>query len=84
MTAQNITDYSGIVQYQGCTSNTAYFTVQTGTVLAGLLNGYPWAALPNANVYWSYPINSNNREWSAISGDWLGSSLFRPSGLRRH
>jgi len=27
-------------------------------------------------VYWSYPINSNNREWSAISGDWLGSSFF--------
>jgi hypothetical protein len=76
MPAQNITDYSGTVQYQGCTSNTATFTVQTGTVLAGLLNGYPWAALPNANVYWSYPINSNNREWSAISGDWLGSSNF--------
>jgi hypothetical protein len=58
-----------------CTSNTAYFTVQTSEVLAGLLNGYPWASLPNSNVYWSYPINSNNREWSAISGDWLGSSL---------
>jgi hypothetical protein len=40
--------------------------------LAGLLNGYPWSPLPNANAYWSYPINSNNREWNQISGDWLG------------
>ena len=74
MPAQNITDSSGTVQYLGCTSNTAYFTVQTDPVLAGLLNGYPWAQLPNSNAYWSYPINSNNREWSAISGDWLGGS----------
>jgi hypothetical protein len=72
MPAQNITDSSGTVQYLGCTSNTAYFTVQTEPVLAGLLNGYPWAELPNSNVYWSYPINTNNREWSQISGDWTG------------
>ena len=76
MPAQNITDYTGTVQYSGCTSNTAYFTVQTTAVNAGLLDGYPWAQLPNSNVYWSYPINSNNREWSAISGDWLGNSLM--------
>ncbi len=77
MPAQNITDSSGTVLYQGCTSNTAYFTVQTDPVLAGLLNGYPWAELPNSNAYWSYPINANNREWSAISGDWTGLSLIR-------
>jgi len=70
--AQNLTDSSGTVQFLGCTSNTAYFTVQAGTVLAGLLNGYPWAQLPNSNVYWSYPINANNREWNQISGDWTG------------
>jgi hypothetical protein len=69
MPAQNITDSTGTVLYEACTSNTAYFTVQTDPVLAGLLNGYPWSPLPND--YWSYPINSNNREWSAISGDWL-------------
>ena len=74
MPAQNITDKTGTVQYQACTSQPAYFTVQTEPVLAGLLNGYPWSPLPNDNVYWSYPINSNNREWNAISGDWLGSS----------
>ena len=78
MPAQNVTDSSGTVQYSGCTSNSATFTVQTGTVLAGLLNGYPWAQLPNANVYWSYPINANNREWSAISGDWMGEANTYP------
>ncbi|MGD0406544.1 MAG: PQQ-binding-like beta-propeller repeat protein [Candidatus Bathyarchaeia archaeon] len=76
MPAQNITDAAGTVQYLGCTSTTAYFTVQTDPVNAGLLNGYPWSQLPNENTYWSYPINSNNREWSQISGDWLGSSIY--------
>ncbi|MGD6810133.1 MAG: PQQ-binding-like beta-propeller repeat protein [Candidatus Bathyarchaeia archaeon] len=74
MPAQNITDSSGTVQYSACTSNTAYFTVQTDPVLAGLLNGYPWAPLPDENTFWDYPISSNNREWWAVSGDWLGSS----------
>ena len=74
MPAQNLTDVSGTVQMSGCTSQPAYFTVQTGTVLAGLLNGYPWAQLPNSNVYWSYPISSNNREWNQISGDWLSQT----------
>jgi hypothetical protein len=78
MPAQNITDASGTVQYSACTSNTAYFTVQTEPVLAGLLNGYPWAELPNQNTYWSYPINANNREWSQISGDFLGTGLIGP------
>ncbi len=74
MPAQNLTDVSGTVQMSGCTSKPAYFTVQTDPVLAGLLNGYPWSPLPNSNAYWSYPINSNNREWNQISGEWLGSS----------
>ena len=72
MPAQNLTDSTGTVLYQACTSDTAHFTVQTEPVLAGLLNGYPWSPLPNDNAYWSYPINSNNREWSQISGEWLG------------
>ena len=74
MPAQNITTSAGTVQYSGCTSNTFYFTVQTDQVLAGLLNGYPWSQLPNSNVYWSYPIDTNNREWYQISGDWTGIS----------
>ncbi|HLN45946.1 MAG TPA: PQQ-binding-like beta-propeller repeat protein [Candidatus Sulfotelmatobacter sp.] len=75
MPAQNITDFTGTVQYLGCTSKTAYFTVQQDPVLAGLLNGYPWSPLPNPNVYWNYPINTNNREWSAISGDFTGIAI---------
>jgi hypothetical protein len=75
MPAQDITDSTGTVQYMACTSNSAHFTVTEEMQLAGLLNGYPWAELPNEDSYWSYPINSNNREWSQISGDWLGSSL---------
>ena len=86
MPAQNLTDSTGTVQYLGCTSNTFDFTVQTDPVLAGLLNGYPWSELPNSNAYWSYPINSNNREWYQISGDWLASSsgnspINGPGGL---
>ena len=79
MPEQNITDRTGTppfgtVLMQGCTSNSVSFTVQTDPVLAGLLHGYPWSPLPNPNVFWSYPINSNNREWYQISGDWLGSA----------
>jgi hypothetical protein len=71
MPEQNITDSTGTVIYAACTSSTAYFTVQEDPVLAGLINGYPWAELPNDNTFWKYPINSNNREWNQISGDWL-------------
>ncbi len=81
MPDQNLTDSSGTVLMQGCTSKPDYFTVQTDPVLAGLLNGYPWAALPNPNIYWDYPINSNNREWSQISGQWQ-STLQSPTYLR--
>jgi hypothetical protein len=81
MPTQNITDSSGTVSYQSCTSDPAYFTVTEEEQLAGLLNGYPWGQLPNEDVYWSYPINSNNREWSAISGDWLGGSGFTTMNL---
>jgi hypothetical protein len=73
MPAQDITDNTGTVQYMACTSESVHLTVTEEMQLAGLLNGYPWSPLPND--YWSYPISSNNREWSAISGDWLGSGF---------
>jgi outer membrane protein assembly factor BamB len=44
------------------------FTVQQDLVLSGQLNGYPWSPLPND--YWQNPVNTDNREWYAISGDW--------------
>ena len=84
MPEQNITDYGGTVIYQACTSGTAYFTVTEEEQLAGLLNGYPWAPLPDENTYWDNPISANNREWSQISGDWLGGwtdNVIGPSQL---
>ena len=44
-------------------------TVVEDEVLAGLLNGYPWSPLPEG--YWENPVQTDNREWYAISGDWL-------------
>ncbi len=86
MPDQNLTDSTGTVLYSGCTSNSFDFTIQTEPVLAGLLNGYPWSPLPDQNTFWDYPINSNNREWASISGDWLASSASNspidgPGGL---
>jgi hypothetical protein len=75
MPAQDLTDSKGTVQYMALTSNSFSFTVTEEEQLAGLLNGYPWAELPNEDTYWDYPISSNNREWHQISGDWLGSNL---------
>jgi outer membrane protein assembly factor BamB len=47
----------------------ATLTVVNETVLDGLLNGYPWSPLPND--YWQNPVSTNNREWWAVSGDWV-------------
>ncbi len=82
MPAQNLTDASGTVLYSACTSMTAYFTVQEEPVNAGLLNGYPWSPLPDENTFWDYPISPNNREWWAVSGDWLGITAVNGAGSR--
>jgi outer membrane protein assembly factor BamB len=58
------------VYYTSSTStHVTTFTVQQDTVLAGQLNGYPWSPLPKN--YWEDPVNTNNREWYAVSGDWV-------------
>ncbi len=44
------------------------FTVQQNPVDAGILNGWPYLPLPNN--YWENPVQTDNREWAAISGDW--------------
>lgn len=44
------------------------FTVQKDPVLSGQLNGYPWSPLPKD--YWEDPVQTDNREWYAVSGDW--------------
>jgi len=56
------------VYYKPVTSSPSYFTVQSAKVNAGLLNGWPYVPLPTG--YWTYPVSVNNREWSAISGNW--------------
>jgi hypothetical protein len=80
--AQNITDFSGTVQYAASTSEPYYFTVTTEQQNAGLLNGYPWAPLPNDNVFWTYPISPNNREWNSVASNWLNlySNNWNPYG----
>jgi hypothetical protein len=72
--AQNFTDDTGVATYTECTSGAKRFTVTEEPQNGGLLNGYPWAQLPNSDAYWTWPINSNNREWSEISGEWLGAT----------
>lgn len=48
----------------------AILTVQQEKVIEeGLLTGWPWSQLPEN--YWENPVNTDNREWHAISGDWL-------------
>ena len=55
-----------------CTPSTSLpttFTVQQDNVNGGILNGYPTSPLPQS--YWTNPVFTNNREWSAISGAWV-------------
>jgi hypothetical protein len=62
------------VLYQASSATVAAtFSVQQDIVLGGLQNGYPWSPLPSG--YWTNPISSNNREWAAISGDWLRATF---------
>jgi hypothetical protein len=57
------------VYYTPCTSPATTFTVQKDPVNAGVLTGGTPVALPTG--YWTLPINSDNREWYQIAGDWL-------------
>jgi hypothetical protein len=68
-TATQYANLNDTVYYQPSSSaNIATFSVQQDTVLGGILNGYPWSPLPTG--YWTNPVYTNNREWSAISGAW--------------
>jgi hypothetical protein len=59
-----------IVTYLPSSSEPFSFTVQQEPVVeAGLLTGWPWQPLPEN--YWERPVNTDNREWYQISGDWL-------------
>jgi hypothetical protein len=52
------------------------FTVQQEPVTGGVINGAPFSPLPED--YWTNPVQTNNREWAAISGSW---ALSMYSGL---
>src|SRR3990170_899426 len=65
------------VYYEPSTSRTITFVVQEDAVQIGL----PPVPLPTG--YWERPINAENREWSQISGAWLGERLGTTTSFDR-
>jgi outer membrane protein assembly factor BamB len=63
--------------YTGSTSKEVTVTVQQEQITTA----YPAAPLPTG--YWQRPINSMNRDWSSIGGNWLGlaATTFGDTGL---
>jgi len=51
------------------------FRVQEERVSGGLIDGSPWSPLPQN--YWENPVQTNNREWYTISGDWVQGNYDR-------
>jgi len=64
------------VNYEGSTSVKEPLTVQSEPITP-----YPETPLPTG--YWQRPINSMNRDWSAISGDWLMTAYDAPTANLR-
>jgi hypothetical protein len=60
--------------YKPSSSPDIEITVQADPILS-----YPDWPLPDENTYWERPIDSENREWSSISGNWLQGS-YNASG----
>ncbi|HIJ08691.1 TPA: PQQ-binding-like beta-propeller repeat protein [Candidatus Bathyarchaeota archaeon] len=67
---------------QGTPANTTMLAssspIVTLTVQENPIDYYPPSPLPTE--YWTRPINTQHREWSTISGNWLGSvpNLYAP------
>ncbi len=49
--------------------------VQDDWVTGGLIDGSPWSPLPEN--YWENPVQTDNREWYAIAGDWVQGEYNR-------
>jgi outer membrane protein assembly factor BamB len=70
------------ISAQGTPANTTMLASDSPKVTLIVQNDpveyYPGSPLPTE--YWSRPINTQLREWAAISGNWLGSvpNLFAP------
>ncbi|XES78441.1 MAG: PQQ-binding-like beta-propeller repeat protein [Candidatus Bathyarchaeia archaeon] len=77
--------------YGPATSEPVYLTVQEDPVTG-------WYENPAPTSYWTRPINSANRDWSSIAGNWLGgdaqsiapgcsayvTSMFTPNEVYGH
>ncbi len=63
--------------YEASTSDPAYLVVQEEPIETA----FPDTPLPTE--YWARPINSMNREWYALGGNWLGlgATSFGTTGL---
>jgi len=53
--------------YLGDASDPAYLTVQEDPIEA-------WPETPLPEEYWTRPINTMNRDWWKVAGNWLGSA----------
>jgi hypothetical protein len=53
--------------YTGSTSDPGYLTVQEDPITG-------WEESPIPTEYWTRPINSMNREWWQLAGNWLAGS----------
>ncbi len=51
------------------------FQVQNDWVSGGLIDGSPWSPLPEN--YWESPVQTDNREWYTIAGDWVQGNYDR-------
>lgn len=63
--------FPGDATHTASESRTMSFTVQQEKI-----PDYPGAQLPTG--YWERPINSENREWFNLAGNWLSSSWSMP------
>lgn len=52
--------------YLASTSDPVTLVVETDSVM-------PWPETPVTDDYWERPINSMNRDWYVLAGNWLGS-----------
>ena len=60
--------------YQSSASPKVALTVQQAPIAS-------WPAAPLPTGYWTRPINAQNREWYAISGNWLMGGYNQAAGL---
>ncbi len=73
VTAQPGTDYINDI-YVASTSDSLTITVQNDPI-----DG--WTETPLPSEYWTRPINSANRDWWQVTGNWLGGAAQTANGV---